>query len=95
MNNELDPFPLSSFRLEVNDPRNCSQVLADTAGFKGLLALASTHYMGFDNPDDAKLAAFTWYGSGLRIADVCSAHAVPPHPPWYREVMSRQPKTGR
>jgi hypothetical protein len=75
VNNELDPFPLSSFRLEVNDPRNCPQVLPDLVGFKGLLALASTHYMGFDNPDDAKLAAFTWYGSGLRIADISNPAA--------------------
>ena len=70
VNNVLGLFPLSSFRLEISDPRNCTQVLADIQGWAGLLALNSTHYLGVDNPDDAKLAAFTWYGSGLRIVDI-------------------------
>jgi len=75
VNNELDPFPVSYVRLQVNDPRNCLAVLADIQGFTGLLALASTHYVGVDNPDDAKLAAFTWYGSGLRVFDVSNPEA--------------------
>jgi hypothetical protein len=30
----------------------------------------SSHYGGFDNPQNAKLAFWTWYASGLRVFDI-------------------------
>lgn len=60
---ETNPFQISSFRLEVAQRRNCAQALRDNAMY-------SSHYLGVDNPDNAKLAFFTWYSSGLRIVDI-------------------------
>ena len=77
VNDEQNPIPISTFRLEVNNPVNCSRTLADhvgnpTTGPVSILQgnFYSSHYLGVDNTDEARLAAFTWYSSGLRVVDI-------------------------
>jgi hypothetical protein len=60
---DANPFQISSFRLEVAKRRNCTQTLRDNAMY-------SSHYLGVDNPNNARLAFFTWYSSGLRVVDI-------------------------
>lgn len=63
VDDETNPFQISSFRLDVAKRRNCRQALRDNAMY-------SSHYLGVDNPRNARLAFFTWYSSGLRIVDI-------------------------
>jgi hypothetical protein len=65
---ERQPFQISSFRLEVNMRRHCERTLRDNAMY-------STHYLGVDNPEEARLAFFTWYSSGLRVVDISDPYA--------------------
>jgi len=67
---EMNPVQVSTFSLQVQDPANCAQTVGDNAMY-------SSHYLGVDNPNDAKLAFFTWYSSGLRIVDISNPAA--PH----------------
>jgi len=60
---ETHPTQVSTFSLKVQDPANCPQALGDNA-------IYSAHYLGVDNPNDARLAFFTWYSSGLRVVDI-------------------------
>src|SRR5205807_8897754 len=48
---ETHPTQVSTFSLKVQDPANCPQALADNAMY-------SAHYLGVDNPYDARLAFF-------------------------------------
>jgi hypothetical protein len=80
VNDERNPVIISTFRLEVNDPDNCERtlpdhdglVLGDAGGVYGILLQYrySSHYLGVDNVEDAKMVAFTWYSGGLRLVDV-------------------------
>jgi len=65
---ETNPVQVSTFSLQVQDAANCTQSLGDNAMY-------SSHYLGVDNPNDAKLAFFTWYSSGLRIVDISNPAA--------------------
>src|SRR5207244_4510149 len=67
---ETRPVQVSTFSLQVQDPANCPQALGDNAMY-------SAHYLGVDDPNNAKLAFFTWYSSGLRIVDISNPAA--PH----------------
>jgi len=67
---ETHPTQVSTFSLQVQDPANCTQALNDNAMY-------SAHYLGVDDPNNAKLAFFTWYSSGLRIVDISNPAA--PH----------------
>lgn len=60
---ELNPIQISSFRLEVTKRRNCERTGLDNAQY-------TSHYIGVDNAEEAKLAFFTWYSSGLRVVDI-------------------------
>lgn len=62
------PVQISTFRLEVNMRRHCERTLRDNAMY-------SSHYLGVDNPEDAKLAFFTWYSSGLRVVDISDPYS--------------------
>ena len=78
VNDELNPTVISSFRLEVSKPENCPITLPDhngipTSGPVSILQNGirySTHYLGVDDPESAKIAAFTWYSSGLWLVDI-------------------------
>jgi hypothetical protein len=83
VNDERNPITISSFRLEVNRPENCSVTLPDhedipTTGPVRILQSGirySSHYLGVDNPEEATLAAFTWYSSGLRLVDISDPYS--------------------
>ena len=83
VNDERNPIPISTFRLEVNKPENCSRTLPDhdgapTTGPVSILQAGirySSHYLGVDNPEEAKLAFFTWYSSGLRVVDISDPYS--------------------
>jgi hypothetical protein len=68
VSDESSPIQISTFRLEVNMRRHCEKTRLDNAMY-------SAHYLGVDDPDDAKLAFFTWYSSGLRIVDISDPYA--------------------
>jgi hypothetical protein len=77
VNDERNPIPISTFRLEVNEPENCERTLPDHEGVPttGPLSILqgirySSHYLGVDNPEEARVAAFTWYSAGLRLVDI-------------------------
>jgi hypothetical protein len=80
VNDERNPVAISTFRLEVNDPKNCERTrpdhdgltLGDSGGIYGILQQYryGSHYLGVDNVEDAKMVAFTWYSGGLRLVDV-------------------------
>ncbi len=65
---ETRPVQVSTFSLQVQDPANCPQSLGDNAMY-------SSHYLGVDDPNNAKLAFFTWYSSGLRVVDISNPAA--------------------
>jgi hypothetical protein len=62
----------------VNRIENCERIRPDHDGIPttGPISILqngiryNSHYLGVDDPEDAKLAAFTWYSSGLRIVDI-------------------------
>lgn len=60
---EADPVEVADIALEVHDPLNCAQTSLDLVNY-------SAHYVGIDNPDDARLLFTTWYGAGLRVHDI-------------------------
>jgi hypothetical protein len=80
VNDERNPAVISTFRLEVNDPKNCERTLpdhdgltlGDDGGIYGILLQYryGSHYLGVDSVEDAKMVAFTWYSGGLRLVDV-------------------------
>ena len=83
VNDERNPIPISTFRLEVNRPENCERTLPDhngapTTGPVSILQANiryGSHYLGVDNPEEAKIAAFTWYSAGLRLVDISDPYS--------------------
>lgn len=60
---EQYPLQISTFRLEVNQRRNCEETLRDNAMY-------SSHYLGVDSVENTTMVFFTWYSSGLRVVDI-------------------------
>lgn len=60
---EANPVEVADIELEVTDLANCPQTTLDLANY-------SSHYVGFDNVDDARLLFTTWYSAGLRVWDI-------------------------
>jgi hypothetical protein len=83
VNHEPNPITISTFRLEVNRPENCERTLPDhngapTTGPVSILQANiryGSHYLGVDNPEEARFAAFTWYSSGLRLVDISDPYS--------------------
>ena len=77
---EAHPVIISTIRLPVSKPENCSLTMPDHDGFtlgdagakQGLLSQYryGSHYAGIDNPDEAQILATTWYSGGLHLWDV-------------------------
>jgi hypothetical protein len=82
--NPRHPVQVAEVPLAVNQLGNCALYRADTTD--GLL-LYMSHYISVDNPNNAHLAFFTWYSSGLRVFDIHD----PKHP---REVAYLNPPVG-
>ena len=60
---ETHPVKVSDLRLEVQNPAHCATTIPDSANY-------SSHYVGFDNVDDATTVFTTNYSSGLRVWDI-------------------------
>jgi hypothetical protein len=75
---------ISELRLEINSLPNCGQASynqnADVLHYM-------SHYLSVDDPKDARLAFYTWYGSGLRVFDI----SIPEEP---KEVAYFNPPVG-
>ena len=68
ISDETKPTTVSKLALETHDPANCTTTLADLAAFPGFGYDA--HYCSVDNPNNAKLAACSYFQSGLRVFDI-------------------------
>lgn len=64
ISNEKKPGLVSEFRLEVNEPANCTQAVTIDGTTYG------SHYGSVDDPRNATFAMWTWFSSGTRIIDV-------------------------
>jgi hypothetical protein len=63
---EARPVEVSSIDLEINTLPQCARQL----NRNGDVLLYMSHYVGVDDPNDAKLLFVTWYASGLRVFDI-------------------------
>jgi hypothetical protein len=64
---ERHPVQVADLTLEVNTMPNCG---ATADNVNGDLLYQMSHYFSVDDPADASLAFYTWYGSGLRVFDI-------------------------
>lgn len=63
---ETKPRIASKLMLDVHDPANCSEVIADTPDSFGY----DSHYCTVDRPRDARLAACSYFQAGVRVFDI-------------------------
>jgi hypothetical protein len=63
------PRPVSKITLGVNRPSGCAATALETDRQDNLL-LYTSHYVSVDDPENATLAFFSWYSSGLRVFDI-------------------------
>jgi hypothetical protein len=66
ISDERNPFVTAKLMLEVHDPANCPLTVNDTPLSFGYDA----HYCTVDDPRNAKLAACSYFQSGLRVFDI-------------------------
>ena len=64
---ERHPVEVAPIELAINTAPNCGQASYNQNG--DLLNFTS-HYLSVDDPRDAHLAFYSWYGSGLRVFDI-------------------------
>jgi len=67
---ETNPALVSTYGLQVNDAVNCPTTIKDVESESYQLVNYSPHYGGFDNKENAELAFWTWYSSGLRVFNI-------------------------
>ena len=65
---EAQPRVAAELKLEVNDARNCDQVLPDLAGLSGFTY--GSHYCSVDDTSNATLLACGYFESGIRLFDI-------------------------
>ena len=63
---EAQPVEVASIDLEINTLPQCARQV----NRNGDVLLYMSHYLGVDDPNDAKLLFVTWYASGLRVFDI-------------------------
>ena len=66
--NEAHPRVTAQLKLEVNDPKNCDEVLPDLAGLSGFTY--GSHYCSVDEPSNATTLACGYFESGIRVFDI-------------------------
>lgn len=71
VSDEAHPRVVSELKLEVNDPRNCDEVLPDLAGLSGFTY--GSHYCSVDDTSNAALLACGYFESGIRLFDIRNA----------------------
>jgi hypothetical protein len=65
---EKNPVIVAKTQLEMNDPKNCNQVLPDLAGLNSFTY--GTHYCSVDNRLNATTLACGFFNSGIRVFDI-------------------------
>jgi hypothetical protein len=70
ISDEKNPVVTSLIMLEVHDPANCPLTVDDTPISFGYDA----HYCTVDNPENGKLAACSFFQSGIRVFDIRDAY---------------------
>lgn len=63
---EKNPKIVSKLMLDVHDPANCAAVIGDTPTSFGY----DSHYCTVDRPRNARLAACSYFQSGVRVFDI-------------------------
>lgn len=63
------PRQVAKITLGVNRPAGCAHTFLEGERQSNLL-LYMSHYVSVDDPEDATLAFFSWYASGLRVFDI-------------------------
>jgi hypothetical protein len=89
ISDETAPQLTAKIMLEVNDPANCPEIIADT---KAATILAyDSHYCWVDDLHNATAAACGWLESGIRVFDIRDpyrpkeiAYYIPPGNPSYQ-----------
>jgi hypothetical protein len=71
---ERNPTIAAKLALEVNDPKNCGEVLPDLTGLSGFTY--DNHYCSVDNQQNATTLACASFESGVRVFDIRN----PSHP---------------
>jgi hypothetical protein len=66
---EGNPVAVSEITLGVNQLPQCIAAQVETDAAPDVL-LYMSHYISVDDPNDARLAFFSWYSSGLRVFDI-------------------------
>lgn len=66
ISDEKNPKIVSKLMLDVHDPGNCSAVIGDTPTSFGY----DSHYCTVDRPRNARLAACSYFQSGVRVFDI-------------------------
>ena len=87
ISDEKNPLTVSKLALETHDPANCTTTLADVADFPGFAY--DSHYCSVDNPNDARLAACSYFQSGMRVFDI-SDPAKPKEIAYYKPPARRR-----
>ena len=67
VDNPANPQAIGELALEINSLPNCGQA---TYNQNADVLHYMSHYLSVDDPNDAHLAFYTWYGSGLRVFDI-------------------------
>lgn len=68
VSDQAHPHVIAELKLEVNDARNCEQVLPDLAGLSGFTY--GSHYCSVDDISNATLLACGYFESGIRLFDI-------------------------
>jgi len=74
ISDERHPQIVSRLGLEIHDPANCNQTLADIAGLS--IFTYGSHYCSVDNRQDATTLVCGYFNAGIRVFDIRS----PRHP---------------
>jgi hypothetical protein len=70
---ETNPVVVSKLMLEVHDPANCAAVAHDndtSTAVTGFQFIYDSHYCTVDRPKNARLAACSYFQSGVRVFDI-------------------------
>jgi hypothetical protein len=73
ISDETNPQVISKLMLEVHDPANCALVINDNSmatAVTGFQFIYDSHYCTVDKPSNAKLAACSYFQSGVRVFDI-------------------------
>jgi len=68
ISDEAQPKVVAKLKLEMNDAKNCPQVLPDLTGLSGFTY--GSHYCSVDDDENATAMACGYFESGIRVFDI-------------------------